>query len=183
LCAANIDTTTPPLCTTGCGFYASADGFCSSCAKRGASSLPRKTPEQLEADERASADAAAAEFFFARSEADVARTAECLRNAHRTADMIATPRDLWEVLGGAWVPVFLNAAEAEPLFALYEKRSDGWLYGHVIACRVVDNWNLRGCCDNTLGYHRGDNVKGAREMTLPSRIEWTKGQLALASRM
>ena len=155
------------LCKTGCRFFAAPDGsgLCSSCAGANLRGEPLRTPAERERYEREVADAGAARTLFALSEASTpeARRATELykRFAINASACILTPLDLWTLLegdGGA-SRVLLLAKDAFPLFVTYRTREpNGWLYEHVVACRVLDNWNLVGCSANTLGYAGGGST-------------------------
>jgi hypothetical protein len=183
------------LCATGCKFFAGADGLCSACALLAEKGAPRVTPAQQEAQRREWADAGAARTLYnldaARSHASRATVALAKRLARDAATAVATPRDLWTLLRGnactddlsAHTCALMLARDAAPLFALYEARPHlGWLYGHVIAAHVVDNWNLgtAGCTQNTLGYAGGDcTLAGAQDpgFSLASRASFVVSQL------
>lgn len=176
------------LCSTGCNFYAvNASGLCSSCTCLKAVGQPLKTPAQLEAERRASADLEVAKTFLALYESrgpDAERAVDLYKHiALNGSSLIATPHALWTLFegDGANTRVLLRACEAVPLFAIYERREpDGWLYGHVIAARVLDNWNLSGCSSNTLGYGGGGStVDHARTLGVEYRLRFVRSQLNL----
>lgn len=161
-------------CAGGCGFFGTKEkqGYCSQCYEN-RSNPQLANQRKHEKTSRALQRELLAMDFLARNR-DTARTTQILENLIQNSESIKTPLQLWEALEDAdsSYSVWLTAKEAVFLFEIYETRPDnGWLYGHVIGCRIVDNWNISGCNHNTEGYHQSHNVLYSRDLFEGSGFE------------
>jgi len=197
-------------CKGGCGFFGNpaTQDYCSKCHRIARTIDPNTTDQEIRQVLRQTEQAAAelmiretnerAATFMARfmleKNVDLDRanaTIAWLKQPENKAS-ITSPLQLWNILQTG--SVYLFARQAAELLDLFEQGDMAWLYGHVIACRMLDGWNLQHCSvtsstgsrSNTIGYHGLDGLvpktyEDYRIHGIEHRINFTQQQVKLVS--